>query len=421
MNILLIGSGGRENALAYSLSKSNTCSKLFAAHGNPGIAKFAELVQLDLNKFDSIIDFCQANQVELVVIGPEQPIAMGMSDAIRSAGIAVFAPSLKAGMLEISKGYAKDFMAKYGIPTANYKVFKNSEYAEAHDFIENTGRVVIKADGLAAGKGVLIPLTKEEGHTAIDEIFSGVFGESGNSIVIEEFMEGDEASIFAICDGKDYIVLPASQDHKRIGDGDTGKNTGGMGAYSPTKLVTPELLIKIENEIIKPTLAGMGTDGCPFIGCLFIGLMIKDGVAKVVEYNCRFGDPETESVLALVEGDLAKLFSSCANGNIDKSSITITDKTACTVIMASNGYPDTFEKEFPISGLENANENTIVFHCGTKLKEQEVLSNGGRVLAITGIGDNLQKAIERAYLQVAKIYFSNAYYRKDIGKKGLGY
>ncbi len=421
MNILLIGSGGRENALAYSLKKSNSCSKLFSAPGNPGIVNFADLSPLDLNDFTAIINFCKANTVELVVIGPEQPISMGMSDAIRNAGIDVFAPSLKAGMLEISKGYAKDFMAKYGIPTASYKVFKNSEYAESHNFIENSGRVVIKADGLAAGKGVLIPITKEEGHQAIDEIFSGVFGDSGNSIVIEEFMEGDEASIFAICDGNNYIVLPASQDHKRIGDEDTGKNTGGMGAYSPTKLVTPELLTKIENEIIKPTLIGMAKDGCPFIGCLFIGLMIKDGEAKVVEYNCRFGDPETESVMALVQGDLAKLFRTAAKGNIDKESISISNQTACTVIMASYGYPDSFEKEKQISGLENGNNHTIVFHCGTKSKDEKVFSNGGRVLAVTGIGSNLQEAIERAYSRVATINFENAYYRKDIGKKGMEY
>lgn len=424
MKILLLGGGGREHAIALALSKSKKIVKenLFVAPGNPGVFEIGTEAKININNHNEIIDFCQNNHIELVVVGPEQPLADGIADLLKHNEIPCFGPQKFAAQLESSKGFAKDFMAKYEIPTANYKRFNLEEKTLAHNYIDELGLpLVIKADGLAGGKGVVIPESFAEAHHDLDEMFAGQFGETNTSVVIEEFMQGEEASIFAICDGSDFITLPASQDHKRVGDGDTGKNTGGMGAYAPAKVVTDEVLQHVHNDIIASVLEGMNLEGTPFIGCLYVGLMIKDGVSRVVEFNVRFGDPETEVVLPLIEGDFAKLLYTSALGKINKNAITIKENTsACSVILASNGYPAHFEKGFEIKGLESANsENQIIFHCGTKSDHNTIVSNGGRVLAITAIENNLQNAIDSAYQLVNKVSFENMYYRKDIGKKGV--
>ncbi|MCX6146923.1 MAG: phosphoribosylamine--glycine ligase [Candidatus Kapabacteria bacterium] len=424
MKILLLGGGGREHAIALALSKSKKIIKenLFVSPGNPGIFEIATEAKININNQNEIVDFCQNNHIELVVVGPEQPLADGIADLLKHNEIPCFGPQKFAAQLESSKGFAKDFMAKYEIPTANYKRFNLEEKTLAHNYIDELGLpLVIKADGLAGGKGVVIPESFAEAHHDLDEMFAGQFGETNTSVVIEEFMQGEEASIFAICDGSDFITLPASQDHKRVGNGDTGKNTGGMGAYAPAKVVTEEVLQHVHNDIIASVLEGMNLEGTPFVGCLYVGLMIKDGVSRVVEFNVRFGDPETEVVLPLVEGDFAKLLYTSALGKINKNAISIKENTsACSVILASNGYPAHFEKGFEIKGLESANsENQIIFHCGTKSENNTIVSNGGRVLAVTAIENNLQNAIDSAYQLVNKVSFENMYYRKDIGKKGV--
>ncbi len=421
MRILLIGAGGREHALARALTQSSKEVKLYAMPGNPGICSLAEKVGIDISNVKKIIDFVNEKQIDFVFIGPEQPIADGLSDGLRKAGIAVFAPSRDAAMLEISKGYAKDFMQRHKIPTAVYRRFKAREQRMAKAYLYDFERVVIKADGLAAGKGVIIPKYRGDAVKAIDEVFSGAFGEAGEELVIEEFMEGEEASIFVISDGSNYIILPACQDHKRIGNNDTGKNTGGMGAFAPARLVNEKVLKQIEDEIIKPTIKGMKDEGRPFVGCLFIGLMIKEDYAKVVEYNCRFGDPETEAVLSLIEGDFARLCLSAAKGNLEKDLISFKNEVACTVILASEGYPDKFEKDYEIKGIDKVEDGCIVYHCGTKDDNGRLATNGGRVLAVTALGKNLKEAQERAYNNVNKISFKNKYFRNDIGNKGIKY
>lgn len=424
MKILLLGGGGREHSIALTLSKSKKIIKenLYVAPGNPGIFEIATEAQINIANHNEIVDFCESHHIELVIVGPEQPLADGIADVLKHNEIPCFGPQKFAAQLESSKGFAKDFMAKYEIPTAHYKRFNLEEKVLAHTYIDELGLpLVIKADGLAGGKGVVIPESFAEAHNDLDEIFAGIFGESNTSVVIEEFMEGEEASIFAICDGNDFITLPASQDHKRIGDGDSGKNTGGMGAYAPAKIVTEEVLHHVHNEIISSVLEGMNLEGTPFIGCLYVGLMIKDNTARVVEFNVRFGDPETEAVLPLVEGDFAKLLYSAALGKINKEAISIKENTsACTVILASEGYPGHFNKGFEIQGLHSANSNNqIIFHCGTKSEDNIIKTNGGRVLAITALENNLQSAIESAYDLVSKVSFENIYFRKDIGKKGI--
>lgn len=422
MNILLIGSGGREHALALSLAKSESCTKLYSYPGNPGIWKISERVIGELKSHIDYCNFCRNNYIELVVIGPEQPLADGLSDTLRQNGIAVFGPSKLAARLESSKSFAKNFMLKYNIPTASFKKFSKTEQNQAIEYLkENKFPVVIKADGLAAGKGVIIANDLTEAETSINQIFSGLFGDAGNTIVIEEFMEGEEASILAVTDGKNYILLPPSQDHKRILDGDRGKNTGGMGAYAPAPIVNDTVIDQIENEIIIPAINGMISEGTPFQGCLYAGLMIKDSRAKVVEFNVRFGDPETQAVLPLIEGDFAGLLYSAATGSLDKTKINISNaKHSCCVVLASEGYPDNFEKGYEILGIDDAeNSGALIFHAGTSLKNDILVNSGGRVLGVTALGENLEQAISQAYFYVGLISYKNKYYRKDIGLKGL--
>jgi phosphoribosylamine--glycine ligase len=422
MNILVLGGGGREHALVLALSKSPSTDKLFCAPGNPGIFQIAEKAEITPNDFEAVKQFCRNNSVDLLVVGPEQPLAEGIVDFFAGEKTQVFGPSKAAAQLECSKDFAKQLMMEYGVPTAAYRSFTSDESQIAEDYIRSHSLpIVLKADGLAAGKGVIIATSTEEAVEAISEMFRGTFGIAGAKVVVEEFMQGDEASIFAICDGKDYITMAPAQDHKRALDGDKGKNTGGMGAYAPAPLVTDDILLKVKLKIIEPVLQGMINRGTPFIGCLYCGLMIKDGEPKVVEFNARFGDPETQVVLPLFEGDLAKLLFSAAAGKIDKMSFTgNSDMHAVCVILASGGYPDSFEKGFPISGLQDSNdENLIIYHAGTKEENGNIVTSGGRVLGVTAISGNLKDSITHAYLAIDKIDFKNKYFRRDIGYKGV--
>jgi phosphoribosylamine--glycine ligase len=422
MNILVIGSGGREHSIVRALSKSKSTTKLFAIPGNPGMVSLAECKNVDISNEDTIICFCKEYDIDLVVIGPEQPIADGLSDMLREHNISVFAPSQFAAQLETSKAFAKDFMMKYGIPTAKYATFVSTEFEDAVNYIKNMQfPVVIKADGLAGGKGVVIASNQTMALDTLQDFFNGRFGEASQAIVIEEFMQGEEVSIFAITDGNDFITLPPSQDHKRIGEGDIGKNTGGMGAYTPVSIVTADVLDKIKEKIIKPTLAGIQSEDNKYIGCLYCGLMIHKGEPRVVEFNCRFGDPETQAVLSTYEGDFALLLKSAADGHIDKTAYIPNNKAACCVIMASDGYPDKYETGCEILGDAFVNtENAIVYHSGTKINEVgKLVVAGGRVLGVTAVADNIKDAIAQAYDVVARVSFGNMYYRRDIGYREL--
>jgi phosphoribosylamine--glycine ligase len=420
MNILLIGNGGREHAIARTIHLSTSTSKLYAYPGNPGIFTFAELTNLTSLDSQPLINYCLSRGIDLVVIGPEQPLADGISDILRQEGINVFGPSQKAARLESSKSIAKEFMLRHKIPTARFGKFSSENKDEAHSFIDASSlTIVLKADGLAAGKGVIIADNIRDAHDTVDSMFGGLFKEAGETIVIEEFLYGQEASILAVSDGKEFVTLASSQDHKRALDGDLGKNTGGMGAYAPAPLVTDDVLNQVKEKILKPAIEGMSAEGTPFVGCLYAGLMINRGEPKVVEFNVRFGDPETQAVLSVFDGDFAGLLYSAAIGNLDKSCIkNIADGFACCVILASQGYPDSYEKGFEISGIEEAEKSgAIVYHSGTKLNDGKLISNGGRVLGVTGNGSTLQLAISNAYEAVSKIRFENMNYRRDIGKK----
>jgi phosphoribosylamine--glycine ligase len=420
--ILLIGSGGREHALAKALVSSDSCEKLWVAPGNPGIAREAECVSLRVDDHEAIERFCSRNDVSLVVIGPEQPLAEGLSDFLREEGIDVFGPSKAAAQLETSKGFSKDFMQRHGIPTAPYRRYNAMQhddaraYAAAHEL-----PVVIKYDGLAAGKGVVVATTHQEALEAIDFMYAGAFGTDG--VVIEGFLSGQEASVFAICDGQTFVTLAPAQDHKRVGDGDTGKNTGGMGAYAPAPIVTPVVLARVHEQIVQPVLDGMYNEGMPFVGCLFCGLMINElGEPSVVEFNVRFGDPETQAVMSVLSADTAALFASAARSSLDATTISsVAIGYACNVVLASAGYPDAFEKGLDISGIDDAESDpyVTVYHAGTKDADGSLVTNGGRVLGVTAIGDTLEQAVSRSYAAVSKISYDTKYYRTDIAKKAL--
>ncbi|MDO8549962.1 MAG: phosphoribosylamine--glycine ligase [Ignavibacteria bacterium] len=423
MRVLLIGSGGREHALALKISKSSLLDKLFIMPGNPGTKQVGENIKINLSYSDKILQFCKDEKIDLVVIGPEQPLVDGLGDYLRSAGFKVFGPSQKAAQIEAHKSFAKHLMKKYNIPTADFIEFNSDEYENAVSYLKKSKYpLVIKADGLAAGKGVLICNNYDEAEKSLKEMFMDkVFGTSGEKIVIEEFMEGEEASILAITDGTDFTCLPSSQDHKRIGDNDTGKNTGGMGAYSPAPVVTNDLLSQIENKIIKPTLAGMKNEGYPFSGCLYAGVMITKEEPKVVEFNCRFGDPETQVVLPLLKGDFLKLLYSSANGKLDKNAVHYSEGSAVCVVAASKGYPDLYQKGFEITGLDLNDKKIIIYQAGTDEADEKIITNGGRVLGVTAVlnKNNLKEAREKAYEAIKEIHFEGMYYRKDIAVKAL--
>ena len=426
MIVLLIGSGGRENALAHSISKSKSLTKLYISPGNPGTEKLGENLDLNLSNHDEVISFCKKNRIELVVIGPEKYLVEGLGDSLRKERIKVFGPNSNAAEIEGSNVFSKDFMRKYNIPTADFKEFSSIEADEAKDYLkEQKYPCVIKADGLAAGKGVIICNSYKEAGEAIDSMFSDkLFGNAGNKIVIEEFMEGEEASIFAITDGKDYICLPSAQDHKRIGDNDTGKNTGGMGAYSPAPVVTESVLNETEKNIIQPVLAGMAEIGREFSGCLYCGIMVTKTGVKVVEFNCRFGDPETQAVLPLLEGDFLKLLCSASEGKLNKTSVKYNGGASVCVVAASKGYPDKYFTGYEITGIDEiASPEILITHAGTKREGKRVLTSGGRVLGITAViqTPDLKSAKDTAYKAINTINFEGMYYRKDISDKANKY
>jgi phosphoribosylamine--glycine ligase len=423
MRALVIGSGGREHALVRVLAESESRPELWAYPGNPGIFEYAHRAQLPAT-IDGrhVAVFCHENNIDLVVIGPESPLAAGISDILRLEEIPVFGPSQAATRLESSKWYAKRFMERYGIPTARWKSFTADEYDEACQYIEQQALpIVLKADGLAAGKGVVIATSYQEAHATLERMFNGAFGEAGKRVVIEEFLSGEEASIFAICDGNDYLLLAPAQDHKRLYDGDRGPNTGGMGAYAPAPLLNKALLAAVEQRIVQPTLQGMISENAPFVGCLYIGLMIADGAPFVVEYNVRFGDPETQSVVEVFRGDFARLLYSAARGRLERTAVrTISEGYSCTVVLASKGYPGSYSTGFPITGIEQARQFARVYHAGTAVDDRGILiTSGGRVLNVTSHADTLSGAIEQCYRAVASIRFEGMYYRTDIGARAL--
>lgn len=422
LSILLIGGGGREHALAWKIAQSAFCERLIAAPGNPGIAQVAECVSLDVSDHDAVAQFVKDQDIGLVVVGPEQPLVDGLADSLKTHGIEVFGPSKAAAQLEGSKAFSKAFMQRHGIPTADSVTFAASEKPAAEDWIRQNKDypVVLKADGLAAGKGVFICGNEDEALTRLDQMLSDPqFRDASQTLVIEEFMEGEEVSVFALCDGQKGLLVGNAQDHKRIGDGDTGLNTGGMGAYSPAPLLTSDLEKTVVERVLKPTLQGMAQEGVPYVGVLYMGLMITAEGPKVVEYNCRFGDPECQVLMLLLAEDLVPLMTAAAAGLLPDRPLNLKPGYVACVVMASKGYPESHQKGFPITGIEHIPAASQAFHSGTALKNGELVSNGGRVLCVAAQGPALAEAIETAYEAVRSIYFENAYFRTDIGQKGL--
>lgn len=424
MNILLIGSGGREHALAWKMVQSELCDKLYCAPGNAGIANIAQCVDIDVSDHSAVIKFTQKNDINFVVIGPEAPLVNGLADSLRGYDIAVFGPSKAAAELEGSKGFMKDLCAKNNIPTAAFGRFTDSDKAAA--FIKKTGApIVIKTDGLAAGKGVIIAQSVDEAITAANDMLSGAsFGNAGAQIVVEEFLDGEELSFFALSDGKTVLPLTSAQDHKRVGDGDTGLNTGGMGAYSPAHLMTPDLQQKIMDRLIIPTISGMEKNGSPFSGVLFAGIMVVNGEPVLLEHNIRFGDPECQTLMMRLDGDLVKILHACATEKLStvQGDIQWSNDAALCVVIAANGYPGAYEKGTVIKGLNDADavENVTVFHAGTKRDDNdETLSNGGRVLGITATGATIKQAQQNAYSGVNKINWPDGFCRRDIGWRAV--
>ena len=416
MNILLIGSGGREHALAWKLAQSRLTTKLFAAPGNPGIADHAELTALDVTDHNAVLQFCDAQGIGLVVIGPEAPLVDGLGDSLRGAGVPVFGPSRAAAQLEGSKGFTKDLCARAGIPTGGYE--RVTSEVDALAALNRFGApVVIKADGLAAGKGVTVAMTMDEAEQAVRDIFGGRFGAAGAEAVIEEFLDGEEASFFALTDGHTVVPFASAQDHKRVGDGDTGPNTGGMGAYSPARVLTPALEGEAMSRIIVPTVQTLAKEGMPYSGVLFLGLMLTKTGPQLIEYNCRFGDPECQVMLMRLESDLVELLLACAEnrlGAIDPPRFS--DDVALTVVMAAKGYPETPVKGGAIRGLDKAEAGGAkVFHAGTALEDGALVSSGGRVLSVTASGSTVAEAQARAYAAVDSIDFADGFCRRDIG------
>ncbi|MCB4918596.1 phosphoribosylamine--glycine ligase [Brucella sp. ZJ1_1] len=420
MKVLLIGSGGREHALAWKLAASPLLEKLYCAPGNPGIATVAELVDISADDHKALIAFAKDKKIDLVVVGPEAPLVAGLSDEMRSEGIRVFGPSKAAAQLEGSKGFTKDLCARFDIPTGAYGRFNNAPKAKA--YIRQQGApIVVKADGLAAGKGVVVAMTLDEALDAVDACFEGAFGSAGAEVVVEEFLDGEEASFFCICDGKTALPLGSAQDHKRVGDGDTGPNTGGMGAYAPAPVMTPEIVERTMRELIEPTMRGMAEIGAPFSGILFLGLMIgKDG-PKLIEYNTRFGDPECQVLMMRLNSDLLALINAAVDGKLHEVSLDWKDQPALTVVMAAEGYPSNVKKGSVIRGLDKLEgiDGVKVFHAGTAQKDGNIIANGGRVLNVTAIADTVAQAQARAYEAVKRIDWPEGFYRSDIGWRAV--
>ncbi|MEE4348926.1 MAG: phosphoribosylamine--glycine ligase [Pacificimonas sp.] len=419
MNILLIGGGGREHALAWKLAQSPLLTTLYAAPGNPGIAKHSTLVSLDVSDHGAVVAFCRELAIELVVVGPEQPLVAGLADALTFANIRCFGPSAKAARLEGSKGFTKDLCAKYEIPTAAYGRFTGADAAKA--FLDGRDPpFVIKADGLAAGKGVVIADSRADADAAVDDMFGGAFGGAGAEVVIEEFLRGEEASFFALCDGETVLPLTGAQDHKRVGDGDTGPNTGGMGAYSPAPILDAAMQARVMREIVEPTARAMGAEGAPYVGVLYAGLMIGADGPQLIEYNCRFGDPECQVLMMRMQSDLLPLLVGACDGTLNELQAEWRAENAMTVVMAAEGYPGPPKKGGVIDGLGEAEvAGATVFHAGTQKDGDRLVANGGRVLNVTATGTTLREAADRAYAACAKVKWDDGFYRRDIGYRAL--
>ncbi|MCK4204427.1 phosphoribosylamine--glycine ligase [Brucella pituitosa] len=420
MKVLLIGSGGREHALAWKLAASVKLEKLYCAPGNPGIAEYAELVALDVTDHAAVIAFAKEKAIDLVVVGPEAPLVAGLADDLAAADIRVFGPSKLAAQLEGSKGFTKDLCARFDIPTGAYGRFNNAPKAKA--YVREMGApIVVKADGLAAGKGVVVAMTLDEALDAVDACFEGAFGSAGAEVVVEEFLDGEEASFFCICDGKTALPLGSAQDHKRVGDGDTGVNTGGMGAYAPAPVMTPEIVERTMRELIEPTMRGMAEIGAPFSGVLFLGLMIGRDGPKLIEYNTRFGDPECQVLMMRLETDLLDLINAAVDGKLDEVSLEWKDQPALTVVMAAEGYPTNVKKGSVIRGLDKLEgiDGLKVFHAGTAEKDGKLIASGGRVLNVTAIAETVAEAQANAYDAVKKIDWPEGFYRSDIGWRAV--
>ena len=420
MKILIIGGGGREHALAWKIAQSPKVTALFCAPGNPGTAPIATNVDIPADDIDGLLAFALEQSIDLTVVGPEQPLVLGLADRFQEKGLKVFGPSAKAAQLEGSKAFSKDLMQKYNIPTAEYAAFENPE--EARAYLKGKGPQVVKADGLAAGKGVFVCANETEAVEAIHQIMNDkIFGESGSRIIIEERLEGQEVSLLAFTDGTTVLTMEAAQDHKAVFDGDTGPNTGGMGAYSPAPIFTPELKQEVIQRIMIPAVNGMREEGIPYQGVLYAGLMITDKGPKTLEFNARFGDPETQPLMMRMESDIVPIMEACADGDLYLCSLDWKPDAAVCVVMASEGYPGAYEKGRPIRGLEQADalSGVTVFHAGTKQTGDNIVTSGGRVLGVTALGSNVEQAIAKAYQAVGKIEWQGVQFRKDIGKKAL--
>lgn len=420
MRVLVVGGGGREHALVWKLAQSPLVDKVFCAPGNPGIAKLAECVNLSVDNIKALAGFASENNIDLTVVGPEKPLAEGIVDYFQERGLAVFGPDREAAQLEGSKSFAKERMRKYGVPTADYAIFDSAEKARDYIIGKGTG-LVVKADGLAAGKGVVVAETVTEALGAIDEIMlKRVHGEAGNQVVLEEKLIGEEASLLAFTDGITVIPMVAAQDHKRVGEGDSGPNTGGMGAYAPAPVVTPALLEQIQRTILQPMIDGLRADGIIYRGCLYAGLMITAEGPQVIEFNARFGDPETQVVLPLLASDLAPILKACIEGNLAEVPVEWKPEAAVCVVLAAGGYPGDYRRGDAIEGLMAAEQKgALVFHAGTALAENRIVTNGGRVLGVTAVDQQLDKAIAKVYPAIGEIQFNGMHYRRDIAHRAL--
>lgn len=419
MRILVIGSGGREHALAWAIAKSPRCEKLYVMPGNGGTEAIAENVPIDITDHAAVVGFAIGSKIDFVVIGPDAPAVAGLGDDVRAAGILCFGPSKAAAQLEGSKAFTKALCDEAGVPTAAYGRFDNE--GDALAYVHDQGApIVIKADGLAAGKGVTVAMSIQEAADAVRDCFSGAFGESGSTVVIEEYLEGEEASVFALCDGESVVMLPSAQDHKRVWDGDRGPNTGGMGAYSPAPVMTPEVTAQVENEIILPSIRRMAERGTPFTGVLFAGIMVTPKGPKLIEYNVRFGDPECQVLMLRLRSDALDLLEATARGRLDEARPEFSDDVALTVVLAAKGYPVNPEKGSEIRGADGLDDaELVVFHAGTLRRDGKLLANGGRVLDVTALGKSVAEARERAYAAVDKIDWPEGFYRRDIGWRAV--